>query len=137
MSYIVSQLITAENIYKFSLLGQSEDRKIAARIAATAYFKYNRTASEQNVAMITEWLTTRNEYSFRLDKHHRLQLAITSLPIAKDDTNVATADTGETDKVVFTVSESEDAELLRLSKALFDGRGSAVRDTTACPISKS
>lgn len=131
MSYIVSQLITSEKTYKFSLLGQSADKKTAAMIAAAAYRAYHTVASEQNVAMITEWLATRGEYSFRKDKNNRLQLAITPLPASESE-----GANEQSPHLVFTVSEEDDAELLRLSQALFDGHGSAVH-RPGCPVSVS
>lgn len=51
----------------------------AAALAAAEYKKFHPDASAQNVAMITEWLTMKREYSFRRDKKNRIQLAISEL----------------------------------------------------------
>jgi len=115
MNYIVSKLVTDGDGAAFYLLGQSQDKKNAAEIAAAAYRAYNKVASDQNVAMITEWLATRGEYSFRADKQHRLQLAITPME-----------DSGCAEKLVYEAKAAEDAKMLRLSRALIDGKNSAV-----------
>ena len=91
------------------------------------YKDYNKNASFQNIEMITEWLATRLSHSFRLDKDHRLQLAITELD-------------GETlpeDKqLVFSAAAEEEELMRRVSQALFEGRHTAERGqaTTSCPI---
>ena len=77
MFYIVHSLLTEKDRQTFSLVGLSEDKKKAASLAADVYKDYNKNASFQNIEMITEWLETRRKYSFRRDKEHRLQLAIT------------------------------------------------------------
>ena len=79
MLYIVTKLVTEGQQKAFSIIGASEDKKRAASIAAEVYKDYNKNASFQNIEMITEWLATRQNYSFRKDKDHRLQLAITPL----------------------------------------------------------
>ena len=79
MLYIVTKLVTEGQQKAFSIIGASEDKKRAASIAAEVYKDYNKNASFQNIEMITEWLATRQNYSFRKDKDHRLQLAITAL----------------------------------------------------------
>mgnify|MGYP000388123768 CR=1 FL=1 len=77
MLYIITKLVTEGQQKAFSIIGASEDKKRAAAIAAEVYKDYNKNASFQNIEMITEWLATRQNYSFRKDKDHRLQLAIT------------------------------------------------------------
>ena len=79
---------TVRAIDNFKITGQKLDHdlivalaqvKKAAAMAAEVYKDYNKVASFQNIEMITEWLATRSSYSFRKDKSHRLQLAITEL----------------------------------------------------------
>ena len=77
MLYIVTYLITEETNTEFSIIGAAAGKKEAAAMAAEVYKDYNKVASFQNIEMITEWLETRRKYSFRKDKEHRLQLAIT------------------------------------------------------------
>ena len=77
MLYIITKLVTEGQQKAFSIIGASEDKKRAAAIAAEVYKDYNKNASFQNIEMITEWLATRQNYSFRKDKDHRLQHAIT------------------------------------------------------------
>lgn len=116
MNYIITKLITEEARTSFYLLGQSEDRKRAARIAADAYRDYNKAASFRNIEMITEWLETRGEYSFRKDRKNRLQLAITPLE-------------GETlpeeAQCIYSASAEEEELMQKISKALIDGKHKA------------
>ena len=70
MLYIVTKLVTEGQQKAFSIIGASEDKKRAASIAAEVYKDYNKNASFQNIEMITEWLATRQNYSFRKDKDH-------------------------------------------------------------------
>ncbi|MCR5439819.1 MAG: hypothetical protein PUB49_09870 [Selenomonadaceae bacterium] len=127
MLYIITKLVTEGNKQAFSVIGAVDDKKKAAAIAAEVYKNYNKVASFQNIEMITEWLATRLSYSFRLDKEHRLQLAITELE-------------GETlpeDKqVVFNAAAEEDELMRRVSQALFEGKHTAERGGQApsCPI---
>ena len=79
MDYIVTKLITTEKETCFYLIGHAGDKKNAAALAAAEYKKFHPDASAQNVAMITEWLTMKLEYSFRRDKKNRIQLAISEL----------------------------------------------------------
>ena len=80
----ISALISAkaQNINMAPIWGFDK----AAAMAAEIYKDYNKVASFQNIEMITEWLATRSSYSFRKDKSHRLQLAITEV-----DTETETA----------------------------------------------
>ena len=71
MQYIVTELLTVKKELTFSLIGAYADKKKAAAAAAEVYKDYNKNASLQNVEMITEWLATRQKYSFRKDKEHR------------------------------------------------------------------
>ena len=130
MLYIISQLITEKDDATYSLLGATADLGRAAAIAAAAYRAYNKDASGQNVAMITEWLSTRRKYSFRSDKDHRLQLAITEL---EGDTMPADQ------QVVFSESREQDELMRRMSQALFEGEHTAVRGekSVSCPIDKA
>ena len=127
MLYIITKLVTEGDKKAFSILGAVDAKKKAAAIAAEAYKNYNKAASFQNVEMITEWLATRLSHSFRLDKDHRLQLAITELD-------------GETlpeDKqLVFSAAAEEEELMRRVSQALFEGKHTAERGqaTTSCPI---
>ena len=68
MLYIITKLVTEGQQKAFSIIGASEDKKRAAAIAADVYKDYNKNASFQNIEMITEWLATRQNYSFRKDK---------------------------------------------------------------------
>ena len=87
MLYIVTCLITEEASTEFSIIGAAADKKKAAAMAAEIYKDYNKVASFQNIEMITEWLATRGSYSFRKDKSHRLQLAITEVDAEKETAN--------------------------------------------------
>ncbi len=110
MNYIITELITSEKGRSFYLLGQASDKKAAAEIAAAAYKEYNRNASEQNITMITEWLATRKEYSFRLDRKNRLQLSI----VALDETKMPEP------QLLFRCAPDEDDQLLhKISAELF------------------
>ena len=79
--------------------------------------------------MITEWLETRKKYSFRKDKSHRLQLAITPLE-------------GETPEggsiLVYSASQEQDELMRKMSQALFEGTNAARRNTdgttVSCPL---
>ena len=79
MDYIITKLITSEGEMKFYLVGHCADKKEASAMAADEYKKFNPNASLQNIAMITEWLALKGEYSFRRDKKNRLQLALRQL----------------------------------------------------------
>ena len=112
--YIVHQLITDPHGTEFSILGCTDSKKAAAAIAAAAYKEYNKHASEQNVSMITEWLETRMQYSFRSDKDHRLQLSLTE------------AGEEATKKVIFQNACAEQDELMRkASEIIFEGHSRA------------
>ena len=132
MLYIVSSLVTEGGSQAYSLIGAAETKEKAAELAAEIYKDYNRNASFQNIEMITEWLATRRKYSFRRDKEHRLQLAITELP----ETGGALP---EETRLVFS-AEAEAEELSRrMSQALFEGHHVAERGgkTASCPIEKA
>ena len=132
MLYIVSSLVTEGGSQAYSLIGAAETKEKAAELAAEIYKDYNRNASFQNIEMITEWLATRRKYSFRRDKEHRLQLAITELP----ETGGALP---EEARLVFS-AEAEAEELSRrMSQALFEGHHVAERGgkTVSCPIEHS
>ena len=87
MLYIVSSLVTEGGSQAYSLIGAAETKEKAAELAAEIYKDYNRNASFQNIEMITEWLAPRSSYSFRKDKSHRLQLAISEVDTEKDTPN--------------------------------------------------
>lgn len=127
MLYIVTCLLTAEESSEFSIIGASADKKKAAAMAAEIYKDYNKVASFQNIEMITEWLATRGNYSFRKDKSHRLQLAITELDETKDDPNK---------QVIFSAAAEQDELMRKVSQALFEGKHTAERggETPSCPI---
>ncbi|MCI6158327.1 MAG: hypothetical protein SOV43_08535 [Selenomonadaceae bacterium] len=127
MLYIVSQLITEKQATAFSILGASEDKKRAAKIAVDAYKAYRREATGQNIAMIQEWLETRRSYSFRRDKDHRLQLAVTEL-----DGEVQ----AEEKRLVFSAQAEQDELMRRVSEALWEGQHVAGRGAapSSCPM---
>lgn len=135
MFYIVHSLLTEKDRQTFSLVGLSEDKKKAAALAAEVYRDYNKNASFQNLEMITEWLETRRKYSFRRDKEHRLQLAITE---AEELDKPLTADKG----MIFSAAAEEEELSRRMSQALFEGSHTASRGefppkaTTSCPLEK-
>lgn len=127
MLYIISSLITEGQSNTFSLIGAVSDKKTAAELAAAVYKDYNKNASFQNIEMITEWLATRMKHSFRKDKEHRLQLAITPLEgavLPKDK------------QTVFSAAAEQDELMRRVSQALFEGKHSAERNSNniSCPI---
>ena len=126
MLYIVTKLLTEEQTKTFSLIGASEDKQRAAAIAAEVYKEYNKNASFHNIEMITEWLATRHSYSFRKDKDHRLQLAITEL-----NGEVMP----ENKQVIFSAQAEEEELMRRVSQALFEGKHTAERGGTvqSCP----
>ncbi len=111
MHYLITKLLTEGSAVSFHVLGLTEDKKRAASIAADAYKEYNKAASFQNIEMITEWLATRREYSFRRDREHRLQLAITEIE-------------GETlppeHQLVYSAEAEEDALMQKVSQALME-----------------
>ncbi|MGO5485480.1 hypothetical protein ACTQV0_03485 [Selenomonas montiformis] len=127
MLYIITKLITEGQKNTFSIIGAAENIQRAAEIAAEVYKNYNKNASFQNIEMITEWLSTRRAYSFRPDKEHRLQLAITQLEgeILPDD-----------QQVVFSAAAEEEELMRRVSQALFEGKHTAERTPSAasCPM---
>lgn len=127
MQYIITKLLTEEGRTTFSLIGAAANKKRAAEIAAEVYKDYNKVASFQNVEMITEWLATRGSYSFRQDKEHRLQLAITELAdeVQPDDK-----------QVIFSAAKEEDELMRRVSEALFEGEHKVARGDSvkACPL---
>ncbi|SEA02324.1 hypothetical protein [Selenomonas ruminantium] len=127
MLYIVTCLITEEASTEFSIIGAAADKKKAAAMAAEIYKDYNKVASFQNIEMITEWLATRSSYSFRKDKSHRLQLAITEV-----DTETETANK----QVVFSAAAEQDELMRKVSQALFEGKHTAERggEAPSCPI---
>lgn len=118
MLYIVTKLVTEGQQKAFSIIGASEDKKRAASIAAEVYKDYNKNASFQNIEMITEWLATRQNYSFRKDKDHRLQLAITALEGEVQP---------EEKQLVFSAAAEEEELMRRVSQALFEGKHTAER----------
>ena len=127
MLYIITSLVTEGQNNTFSLVGASDDKKKAAAIAADIYKDYNKVASFQNIEMITEWLATRLSYSFRKDKQHRLQLAITELDGERQPAEK---------QVIFSVVAEEDELMRRVSQALFEGKHTAERgqQPTTCPV---
>ena len=127
MLYIVTCLITEEASTEFSIIGAADDKKKAAAMAAEIYKDYNKVASFQNIEMITEWLATRSSYSFRKDKSHRLQLAITEV-----DTETETAHK----QVIFSAAAEQDELMRKVSQALFEGKHTAERggEAPSCPI---
>lgn len=132
MFYIVNSLITEEGRQTFSLLGITEDKQQAAALAAEVYKDYNKNASFQNIEMITEWLATRRKYSFRKDKEHRLQLAITE---AGELNQLLPAEAG----LVFSAAAEEEELARRMSQALFEGQHTASRGefppkAAGCPL---
>ncbi|XOQ26545.1 MAG: SBDS-C domain-containing protein [Mitsuokella multacida] len=130
MLYIITKLVTEGQQKEFSLIGASEDNKRAAAIAADVYKDYNKNASFQNIEMITEWLATRHTYSFRKDKDHRLQLAITGL-----EGEVQPKDK----QLIFSAAAEEEELMRRVSQALFEGKHAAERSNGtvhSCPIEK-
>lgn len=129
MQYIVTELLTVKKELTFSLIGAYADKKKAAAAAAGVYKDYNKNASLQNIEMITEWLATRQKYSFRKDKEHRLQLAITALD-------------GETQpedqRVIFDEQQEQDELMRRVSQVMFEGEHQVRRDAQgnfSCPAS--
>ena len=127
MLYIVTCLLTAEETSEFSIIGAVADKKTAAAMAAEIYKDYNKTASFQNIEMITEWLAARSNYSFRKDKSHRLQLAITEVDTDKQKANK---------QIVFSAAAEQDELMRKVSQALFEGKHTAERggETPSCPI---
>lgn len=129
MHYIVTKLVTEGEAQEFSILGLTDDKQRAAEIAARAYKDYNKNASFQNVEMITEWLATRRKHSFRKDKDHRLQLAITELAGETPDGGSA---------LVYSASREQDELMRKMSQALFEGAHNVRRDgngnITSCPL---
>ena len=128
MLYIINSLVTEGDATTFSLVGVASDKNKAAQLAAEVYKDYNKTASFQNIEMITEWLATRKNYSFRKDKSHRLQLAITE---PEQESNAPE------NKLIFSAAAEQDELMRKVSQALFEGKHSAERngDAPSCPIS--
>ena len=118
MHYIVTQLITENDSSEFSLLGVTEDKARAAEIAAKAYGAYNKKASFQSIELIAEWLRTKLRHSFRRDKDHRLQLAIT--PVDGETPEGGSA-------VIFSAAKEQDELMRKMSEALFEGKHAAGR----------
>lgn len=77
--YIVTKLISTPEGCEFYMLGGYATLKEAANIATDEYKEYNKKASFVNLEMVNEWLGTRGEYSFRMDKQHRIQLDISQV----------------------------------------------------------
>ena len=132
MYYIVNSLITEKGQQTFALIGLAEDKKQAAALAAEVYKDYNQNASFQNIEMITEWLETRRKYSFRKDKEHRLQLAITE---AAELGQALSPEAG----LVFSAAAEEEELARRMSQALFEGqhtasRGQFPQQAVNCPM---
>ncbi|MCR5756715.1 MAG: hypothetical protein K6F95_02250 [Selenomonas sp.] len=129
MMYIVTCLITTEENNEFSIIGATADKKSAAAMAAEIYKDYNKVASFQNIEMITEWLATRSSYSFRKDKSHRLQLAITE---------VNEKNTAPDKQIVFSAAAEQDELMRKVSEALFEGKHTAQQagdgNTATCPL---
>ena len=109
MAYIVTKLVTSEKSIEFFLIGSYSDMKAAAAAATEEYKEYNKKASFINLEMVNEWLSTRGEYSFRRDKHNRLQLDIS---IAEEN-QVIPAD----HQRIFSCSE-QDKVWVQMSSAL-------------------
>ena len=109
LAYVVTKLVTTEESIDFSLLGIFSDMKQAAAAATDVYKDYNKKASFVNLEMVNEWLSTRGEYSFRRDKHNRLQLDIS---IAEEN-HVIPAD----HQRIFSCSE-QDKVWVQMSSAL-------------------
>lgn len=130
MNYIVTKLVTENGNAAFSLLGVTQDKVRAAEIAAKAYGEYNKKASFQSVELIAEWLRTKLRHSFRRDKDHRLQLAITEL-----DGEVQ----AEGKRLVFSAQAEQDELMRRVSEALWEGKHTAGRGAApaSCPIDPS
>ena len=127
MLYLITKLVTEMGNNAFSVVGTAEDKANAAALAAEVYKAYNKAASLQNIEMITEWLKTRRSYSFRKDKAHRLQLAITELEIGAQPA----------DKQLIFSATAEKEELMRkVSEALFEGKHHAEHGAapTSCPL---
>lgn len=130
MLYIVSSLLTDGESQTYSLIGAAGDKEQAARLAVEVYKEYNKNASCRNIEMITEWLATRQKYSFRRDKEHRLQLALTKI----DDLGEALP---KDEQTVFSAAAEADELSRRISQALFEGKHTAERTGTApasCPL---
>ena len=106
---MVTKLVTTEESIDFFLLGIFSDMKQAAAAATDVYKDYNKKASFVNLEMVNEWLSTRGEYSFRRDKHNRLQLDIS---IAEEN-QVISAD----HQKIFSCSE-QDKVWVQMSSAL-------------------
>jgi len=130
MLYIVNSLVTEGDAQNFSLIGVAEDKAQAAELAAEVYKNYNKNASFQNIEMITEWLATRGKYSFRRDKEHRLQLALT--PVEELGKSLP-----EDKRTVFSAAAEADELSRRISQALFEGEHHAKRGSApiSCPAS--
>ncbi len=124
MQYVVTKLVTEEGRSEFSLLGVFAEKNAAAKTAVKAYQAYRSGTSAQNVAMITEWLEARGNYSFRRDGSHRLQLAIT--PLEGEEMPAEK-------QVIFSAAAEEEELSRRISQALFEGQHSAERRET--PVS--
>ena len=120
MNYIVTKLVTENGNAAFSLLGVTQDKARAAEIAAKAYGEYNKKASFQSVELVAEWLRTKLRHSFRRDKDHRLQLAIT--PVDGEIPEGGSA-------LIYSASEEQDELMRKMSEALFEGKHAAGRDT--------
>ena len=133
MFYIVSSLITEKDQQAFSIIGVAETKQKAAGLAAEIYKDYNKNASFQNIEMITEWLATRLKYSFRKDKEHRLQLAITE---AEEMGKALPPEQG----LAFSAAAEADELSRRMSQALFEGHHTASRGdfpqgpAPSCPL---
>ena len=127
MLYLVTKLVTENGSCAFFVVGTAEEIDGAAALAADVYKAYNTAASFQNLEMIAEWLKTRRSYSFRRDKAHRLQLAITELSLGAQPK----------DKHLIFSAAAEEEELMRkVSEALFEGRHHAERGgaPASCPL---
>ena len=109
MAYIVTKLITTETSLDVYLLGSFSDMKQAAAAATEEYKEYNKKASFINLEMVNEWLSIRGEYSFRQDKHNRIQLDISRV----EENQPVQAD----QQKIFSCSGT-DKEFLKLSEAI-------------------
>lgn len=127
MLYLVTKLLTENDASSFSVVGTAEDIKSAAALAADAYKDYNKAASFQNLEMIAEWLRTRCSYSFRKDKSHRLQLAITELSRGAQP---------KEKQLIFSAAAEEEELMRKVSEALFEGKHHAERGSSpvSCPL---
>lgn len=130
MLYIVTSLITEVDKETFTLVGVASSKEQAAKLAVSVYRDYNKNASFTNLEMIEEWLRTRRKYSFRRDKAHRLQLALTE----------AEATDAPLSEVIFSEEREAEELMRRVSEALYEGHHAAERtaagELKSCTLTK-